>query len=80
MGVDELIAGIFGLITLTGAAATALHRNPYDKLIMLGMMVGGILPFIVDRGYLDVAAATAIIAPLGTIFTLLVCRGREHGP
>ena len=77
---DNCIAGIFGLIALAGAAATAVHRNPYDKLIALGMMVGGVLPFIVDRGYLDVAAATAIIAPLGTIFILLVCRGKEHGP
>lgn len=77
---DNLIAVIFGLIALAGAAATAVHRNPYDKLIALGIMIGGILPFIVDRGYLDVAAATALIAPLGTIFILHVCRRSEHGP
>ncbi|MDD1692186.1 MAG: EhaD family protein [Methanoregula sp.] len=32
---------------------------------------------MVDRGYLDVAAATALIAPLSTIFILMVCR-REN--
>jgi energy-converting hydrogenase A subunit D len=37
-------------------------------------MIGGVMPFIADRGYLDVLAAVAVIAPLSTIFILMACR------
>jgi energy-converting hydrogenase A subunit D len=40
-------------------------------------MIAGIFPFIVDRGYVDVAAALALIAPLSTIFILMACQRRE---
>ncbi len=75
----EIYAGIFGAIVLIGAITTALHRDPFDKLISLSLLAAGIFPFLVDRGYLDVAAATALIAPLSTIFILLVCRRKPDG-
>jgi energy-converting hydrogenase A subunit D len=51
-----------------------LERDPFNKLISLAVMISGIFPFIIDRGFLDVAIATALIAPLSTIFILMVCR------
>jgi len=76
---NEIYAVVFGLITLLGAVTTALYRDPFDKLISLSLLAAGIFPFLVDRGYLDVAAATALIAPLSTIFILMVCRRRPDG-
>ena len=76
---DEVFAILFGFITLLGGVTTAVYRDPFDKLISLSLVAAGIFPFIVDRGYLDVAAATALIAPLATIFTLMVCRRRSAG-
>jgi energy-converting hydrogenase A subunit D len=73
---NEIYAVVFGLITLLGAVTTAMYRDPFDKLISLSLLAAGIFPFLVDRGYLDVAAATALIAPLSTIFILMVCRRR----
>jgi len=73
---NEIFAVVFGLITLLGAVTTAMYRDPFDKLISLSLLAAGIFPFLVDRGYLDVAAATALIAPLSTIFILMVCRRR----
>lgn len=68
----------FGFITLVGALGTAFSSSPFDKLISLGVLAAGVIPFIVDRGYLDVAVALALIVPIGTIFILLVCRERCH--
>ncbi|MDD1664985.1 MAG: EhaD family protein [Methanomicrobiales archaeon] len=76
---NEVYAILFGSITLLGGITTAIYRDPFDKLISLSLVAAGIFPFIVDRGYLDVAAATALIAPLGTIFTLMVCRRHSGG-
>lgn len=67
----------FGLIALAGAVSAALIRDSYGKLISLGILVGGIVPFIVDRGYLDVAIAVSLIAPITTIFVLMAVRRDE---
>ena len=56
--------------------AAIFNRDPFDKLISLSVLIAGIFPFIVDRGFLDVAIALALIAPLSTIFILMVCQGR----
>lgn len=64
-------------LLLIGMAATIVSRDPFDKLISLSVLIGGVFPFIVDRGFLDVAIATAIIAPISTIFTLMVCRREQ---
>ncbi|MCM2466610.1 DUF2108 domain-containing protein [Methanoculleus oceani] len=67
----------FGLVALLGAVSTALVRDSYGKVISLGILVAGIVPFIVDRGYLDVAIAVSLIAPIATIFILMVVRREQ---
>ncbi|WP_054847528.1 DUF2108 domain-containing protein [Methanoculleus chikugoensis] len=68
----------FGLIALAGALSAALLKDPpYAKLIALGILVSGALPFIVDRGYLDVAIVASLIAPISTIFVLMAVRRAE---
>ena len=67
----------FGFIALVGAISAALIRDSYGKLISLGVLVAGILPFVVDRGYIDVAITVALIAPIATIFVLMVARREE---
>jgi energy-converting hydrogenase A subunit D len=62
------------ILILSGMTAAILNRDPFDKLISLSILIAGVFPFIVERGFLDVAIATALIAPLSTIFTLMVCR------
>jgi len=71
---DEFIMIACSVLVLIGMTAAILYRDPFNKLISLSILIAGIFPFIVDRGYLDVAAATALIAPLSTIFILYVCR------
>jgi energy-converting hydrogenase A subunit D len=73
---DQYVLVACSALVLIGMAAAILQRDPFDKLISLSVLIAGIFPFIVDRGYLDVAAATALIAPLSTIFILNVCRRR----
>ncbi len=71
---DEIVLLACTALVLMGMVTAILQRDPFDKLISLSLLIAGIFPFIVDRGYLDVAAATALIAPLSTIFILYVCR------
>ncbi|MDH7592822.1 MAG: EhaD family protein [Methanomicrobiales archaeon] len=72
---DELLQLVFGAIATLGAIATAMKHDPFDKLISLGLIAAGTVPFIVARGLLDVSVAVSIIGPLGTIFILLLCGG-----
>lgn len=65
---------MFGFIALVGAVSAALIVDYYGKLISLGILVAGVIPFIVDRGYLDVAITVSLIAPIATIFVLTVVR------
>ncbi|WP_292491009.1 DUF2108 domain-containing protein [Methanoculleus sp. 10] len=67
----------FGFIALAGAVSAALIKDSYGKLISLGILVAGTLPFIVDRGYIDVAVTAALIAPIATIFVLMAVRREE---
>lgn len=73
----EFLIIVLAAIVLAGALATALVRDPFSKLIALGVMIGGVIPFIVARGYLDVAIAVSLIAPIATIFVLLIAGRRE---
>jgi energy-converting hydrogenase A subunit D len=75
---NELLSVIFAAIVLVGTFATILSRDPFDKLICLGVVIGGIMPFFADRGLLDILAATALIAPLSTIFILMAMRRLRH--
>jgi energy-converting hydrogenase A subunit D len=71
---NDLVMAASAILILIGMAAAILNRDPFDKLISLSVLIAGVFPFIIDRGFLDVAIATALIAPLSTIFTLMVCR------
>lgn len=71
---NEIMAVLFGALVIIGTLATVFSPRPFDKLISLGILIGGIMPFLADRGLLDVLAATALIAPLSTIFILMVLR------
>ena len=71
---NEVVLVACTILVLIGTAAAMLERDPFNKLISLAVMISGIVPFIIDRGFLDVAIATALIAPLSTIFILMVCR------
>jgi energy-converting hydrogenase A subunit D len=71
---NEIVLVACTALTMIGTGAAILERDPFNKLISLSIMIAGIFPFIVDRGYLDVVIATALIAPLSTIFILMVCR------
>lgn len=71
---NEIMAILFGTLVIIGTLATVFSPRPFDKLISLGILIGGIMPFLADRGLLDVLAATALIAPISTIFILMVCR------
>jgi len=64
-------------LLIIGMVATIASRDPFNKLISLSVLIAGVFPFIVDRGFLDVAIATALIAPISTIFILIVCRREQ---
>lgn len=74
---DEIVMAACIALVLTGAFSAIFGRDPFDKLVSLSVMIAGIFPFIVDRGYLDVAAALALIVPLSTIFILMACQRRD---
>ncbi len=74
---NEMAIFAFAALILIGALLTISERDPYRKLISLGVMIGGVMPFIVNRGILDVAIAVALIAPLSTLFILMVCERGE---
>ena len=74
---NEIVMAACIALVLIGTFSAIFGRDPFDKLISLSVMIAGIFPFIVDRGYLDVAAALALIVPLSTIFILMACQRRE---
>jgi energy-converting hydrogenase A subunit D len=71
---NDIVMAASVILILIGMTAAIINRDPFDKLISLSILIAGVFPFIVDRGFLDVAIATALIAPLSTIFVLMVCR------
>jgi energy-converting hydrogenase A subunit D len=71
---NDIVMAASVMLIIIGMTAAIINRDPFDKLISLSILIAGVFPFIVDRGFLDVAIATALIAPLSTIFTLMVCR------
>jgi len=74
---DEIVMAGCVMLVLIGTFSAIFWRDPFNKLISLSVMIAGIFPFIIDRGYVDVAAALALIAPLSTIFILMACQRRE---
>jgi len=73
---DEIVLVACTALVLIGMTAAILHKDPFDKLISLSVMIAGVFPFIINRGFLDVAVASALIVPLSTIFILMVCQRR----
>ena len=71
----EYIIIIFGIIALLGVITAYFRKSPFDKLIGLAVMMGGVIPLVVLKGYLDVAILVAIIMPLTTIFILQATGG-----
>ncbi len=71
---NEILLLGFGCLVIIGALATIWEKDPFNKLIALSVMIGGIVPFIINRELVDVAIAVALIAPLSTIFILMVTR------
>ena len=63
-----------GVIILLGMIMTLISTDRYQKLIYLSLIAAGAMPFLAERGYLDVLTALAIITPISTIFILMVCR------
>jgi len=72
--VDEILVLLFAAVALIGALGTYLQRDPFNKLIAIGITYGGVLPFIIDRGYLDVAIVVSLIIPISTIIILPLMR------
>ena len=75
----ELFAVLAVLLALIGGIATLAVKNPFDKLIPLGILVSGAVIFMVSRGYLDVAIVVSLMMPIGTLFILLLCRKKPEG-
>ena len=72
-----LLQVIFGIMIIGGAAIAALSKNPFDKLIALGIISGGIMPFIAEKGFLDVVILVSLIVPVSTLILLRIVRGDE---
>ncbi|MDV0443332.1 DUF2108 domain-containing protein [Methanorbis rubei] len=75
----ELVTLLAAVLALIGGIATVLVKNPFDKLITLGILVAGAVIFMVKLGYLDVAIVVSLMMPIGTIFVLLLCCKRPEG-
>ncbi|MDK2975040.1 MAG: energy-converting hydrogenase subunit [Methanofollis sp.] len=75
----EFLQVVLAGIVILGAVATAWSRDPFNKLICLSVLVGGVFPFIVAGGYLDVAIAVALITPITTIFVLAITGRNSDG-
>jgi energy-converting hydrogenase A subunit D len=74
---NEILLWLFGGIAIIGSVYTGISRDPYRKLIAIGLLSGAIMPLLMDRGYVDIAIALALILPLSTVFILQLCRKGE---
>jgi len=72
--VDDVLVVLFAVVALIGALGTYFLRDRFDKLIALGIIYSGVVPFIAVRGYLDVLIAVSLIVPITTIIVLPLCR------
>ena len=57
---DEIVMAACIALILIGTFSAIFGRDPFDKLISLSVMIAGIFPFIVDRGYLDVGVPCGV--------------------
>ena len=70
----DILLIILSAVAVMGASAAALQKDPYDKLISLGILFAGIIPFIAAAGFLDVAIALSLSIPMTTIILLNAVR------
>lgn len=77
-GVNEILAILFAAIAIIGAVSAHIQHDRFNKIIAVGIIFGGIIPFIVDRGYLDIAILVSLIIPITTIIILQVCRKEKR--
>ena len=71
-----LILAIF--LALFGGIAALLMRSAFDKFICLGILTAGVVLFLVEKGYLDVAIVVSLLMPVGTIFILLLLGKKQE--
>ncbi|MFH0966878.1 MAG: DUF2108 domain-containing protein [Methanobacteriota archaeon] len=71
---NEILIFLFGGIAVVGAIYTGITKDPFQKLIAIGLLSGAVMPLLMDRGYVDIAIAFALILPLSTVFILQLCR------
>ncbi len=71
---NELVVIGAGSIVLIGAVMAITVRDRYQKLIYLSLIVAGVMPFLAEKGYLDVLTVISLIVPISTFFILLACR------
>ncbi len=71
-----LILAIF--LALFGGIAALQVRSAFDKLICLGILTAGVVLFLVEKGYLDVAIVVSLLMPVGTIFILLLLGKKQE--
>jgi len=71
---NELLLYLFGGIAVIGAVYTGITKDPYQKLIAIGLLSGAAMPLLMDRGYVDISISLALILPLSTVFILQLCR------
>ncbi len=76
--ITDLVVYLSLILAVCGAVATWFEINPYNKLIALSILIGGIMPLIIVSGYLDVAILVALIGPISTvIFILTITREKR---
>lgn len=75
--VNEILLWLFGAIAVTGSVYTGISRDPFRKLIAIGLLSGAVMPLLIDRGYVDIAIALSLILPVSTIVVLQLCRKGE---
>lgn len=76
-GMNEILILLFGVIAIIASIYIGISKDPYQKLIGIGLLSGSAMPLLMNRGYVDVAAALALILPLSTVFVLQLCRKGE---
>lgn len=66
-------------LVFIGAVSVCFSKDPFNKLISLGILTGGAVMFFVNKGYLDAAIASALILPIGTLFILMLLGRKLEG-
>ncbi len=74
----DLILILVIFLALFGGIAALVVRSACDKLICLGILTAGVVLFLVEKGYLDVAIVVSLLMPVGTIFILLLLGKKQE--